>query len=86
MLKLVYGFFGITNVNGQLAGIIVQSGLSGDGLPFARVIFNADSSVGNIQTFEVNGRTFFSITDSEYVADAPAIFSSSWQVWQWDLP
>ena len=85
VLKLVQGFFGITNVNGQLAGVVIQSGLSGDGLPFARVIFNADSSVGDIQTFVVNGETF-SITDSEYVADAPAIFSSSWQVWQWDLP
>ena len=83
--KLLQGFFGITNVNGQLAGVVITPALSGDGLPFARVIFNADPSVGSIQTFTVNGRTF-SITDSEYVADAPALFSSSWQVWQWDLP
>jgi hypothetical protein len=85
LLKQVQGFFGITTVNGQLAGVLITPALNGDGLPFARVIFNADPSVGSIQTFVVNGKTF-SITDSEYVADAPAIFSSSWQVWQWDLP
>ena len=85
VLKTVQSFFGITNVNGQLAGVKITSGLSGDGLPFARVIFTADSSVGAVQTFVVNGKTF-SITDSEYVVDAPALFSSEWQVWQWDLP
>lgn len=85
VVKLLPNFLGIANVNGQLAGIIVQAGIIGDGLPFGRVIFNADPSIGAIQTFVVNGKTF-SITDSEYVVDAPDLFSSEWEVWRWDFP
>ena len=83
--KLLPNFLGIANVNGMLAGIIVQGGVIGDGLPFGRVIFTADPSIGAIQTFVVNGTTF-SITDSEYVVDAPDLFSSEWEVWRWDFP
>jgi len=82
VLKAAVSFTALAHVNGNLAGLAVTSGGTS---PFASISINTPLATGNIQSLEVNGRTF-NITDSEYVAGTTSQYGVEWKLYQWDLP
>lgn len=82
VLKSAVSFTALARVNGNLAGLTVTSGGTS---PFASISINTPLATGNIQSLEVNGRTF-NITDSEYVAGTTSQYGVDWKLYQWDLP